>query len=319
MKLIVSHLESLRTYVSREFYYVMSELISTYGWKQIEIGNLWNGSESLRAKLLERYGELPETILFWEAYEFLQAHVTAVDHLDCHKVFFADDLHWRDEQVRKMKMMCFARCDTIFATGANVWADFYPEFCTTKEIIWVPHSASPDFTIGYNEEPENSIFLSGAMTHHYPLRLQMKKLHEQGSHSIAYHGHPGYCCGYDYDENKNIGRGYAERINRYRAGFTDSLIYGYVIAKYFEIPATGALLFADDAVSEPLKELGFIPDKHYLPVSKEDLEEKVRYVLDDKNHEAVDEIRRRGQQLVWEKHKTSDRARQMNEAVSQPV
>ena len=144
----------------------------------------------------------------------------------------------------------------------------------------------------------------------------MKVLQEHSSYSIAYHCHPGYYCGYDYEKNEDIGRGYAQKINRHRAGFTDSLIYKYVVAKYFEIPATGALLFADDAVSGPLRELGFMENRHYLSVSKENLEERIQYVLDGRNHEELDEIRRRGQKLVWERHKTSDRARQINEECS---
>jgi hypothetical protein len=86
-----------------------------------------------------------------------------------------------------------------------------------------------------------------------------------------------------------------------------------VVAKYFEIPATGALLLADDAVSGPLRELGFVEYKHYLPVSQENLEERIQYVLDESNHEELDEIRRNGQQLVWERHKTTDRARQISQ------
>jgi len=86
------------------------------------------------------------------------------------------------------------------------------------------------------------------------------------------------------------------------------------VAKYFEIPATGALLFADDAVSGPLRDLGFLENRHYLPVSKENLEERIRYVLDDRNHEELDEIRRSGQELVWERHKSVDRARQIDAA-----
>ena len=205
-----------------------------------------------------------------------------------------------------------AACDLILSTYGYGWNKFYPEFCGTKKVVWVPHSASPDFLTSYNHQPENSIFLSGAMTFHYPLRRRLKALADDGSFSITYHRHPGYYCGYEYSENDNIGAGYASRINKCRAAFTDSLIYKYVVAKYFEIPATGALLFADDAVSSPLRSLGFRENEHYLPVSHQNLEERIRYIVDKANHEEIDAIRRAGQMLVWEKHKTSDRARQID-------
>ncbi|MGH8535128.1 MAG: glycosyltransferase family protein [Gammaproteobacteria bacterium] len=316
MKLIVSHLEALKTYVSREFYYIMRDLISTHGWRHIEICKLWNGAGTIRDKLIDEFGELPGSILFWESYELLSACAIEIYRLDCHKFILADDLHWWDEQLRQRKLVGFALCDTILSTYGYIWARFYPEFSGTKKVVWIPHSASPDFMLPYNRCPENSILLSGAISRHYPLRQQMKALHAQGSHSIAYHGHPGYYTGYDYENDQNIGGGYAKTINRYRAAFTDSLTFNYVVAKYFEIPATGALLFADDAVSGPLRELGFMENRHYLSVSKETLEERIQYVLDERNHEELDEIRRRGQKLVWERHKTSDRARQINEGCS---
>ncbi|MCI0557089.1 MAG: glycosyltransferase, partial [Nitrososphaera sp.] len=304
---------ALSTYVSREFYYIMTDLITDYGWMQIDTHRLWNGTRPIRRSLIDEFGQLPEAILFWEGYEFLHAHATEIYRLECDKFVLADDLHWRGEPMRQRKLVSFALCDVILSTYGYVWHRFYPELSSVKKVVWVPHSAAPDFMLRYNYLPENSILLSGAMSRHYPLRLEMKQLHSHGSYSIAYHRHPGYHCGYDYDQNENIGRGYAQTLNKYRAGFTDSLIYQYVVAKYFEIPATGALLLADDAVSGPLRELGFIENRHYLPVSRENLEERVRYILDERNHEEVDEIRKRGQELVWERHKTSDRAKQIDE------
>lgn len=313
MKLIVSQLEGLRTYVSREFCYIMTDLITDYGWMQIDTHRLWNGTGPIRRTLTDEFGQLPETILFWEGYEFLHAHATEIYRLECDKFILTDDLHWWNEQIRQKKLVGFALCEMVLSTYGYVWDRFYPELRGAKKVVWVPHSASPDFLLRYNQHPENAILLSGAITDHYPLRQQMKVLHGQRRYSIAYHAHPGYDCEYDYERNEHVGRGYAEKLNKYRVGFTDALKYGYVVAKYFEIPATGALLLADAAVSEPLKKLGFIVNKHYLPVSIENLEERIRYVLDEANHEELDEIRRRGQELVWERHKTSDRAKQIDE------
>jgi hypothetical protein len=316
MKLIVSHLETLRTYVTREFYFITMELMSKYGWKHIEIRKLWNGPGTVKENIIAEFGELPETILFSQAYEFLQARATDIQRLDCNKVFLADDLHWWDPQMRQMKFISFALCDTVLATYAYTWAKLYPELAGMKKLVWIPHAASTDFMLPYNEAAENSIFISGAVSHHYPLRQQMMKLFAQNSYSIKSHPHPGYHAGYDYNSNSNIGRGYAEKINKYRVGFTDCLTFRYVVAKYFEIPATGALLLAEGAVKEPLKELGFIENVHYIPVSQEDLEERVKYVLDETNREELDQVRRRAQKLVWERHTTSNRAKLIDETCS---
>ena len=314
MKLIVSHLEALRTYVSREFYYVTTDLMENYGWRHIETHRLWSGSGTIEQKLVKEFGEVPDTILFWEAYEFLEAHRQEIYGLNCLKICFTDDLHWWNAWLKRIRFISFAVCDIVLSTYAYVWHRFYREFCRTKKVIWIPHSASPDFMLPYNPYPENSILLSGAVTRVYPLRQQMLNLYRQRSYLISYHHHPGYHCEYDYTTNQDIGSGYAKKLNFHRAAFTDGLIYTYVVAKHFEIPATGALLLADNAVSGWLAKLGFIENKHYIPVSKDDMEDRIQYVLDERNHDEVDAIRRRGQELVWQRHKTSDRARQINAA-----
>lgn len=316
MKLIVSQMRALSGYVSREFHYMMTDLINDYQWKHIDTLQLFNAPGVMKDKLVNTVGELPEIILFWEGYEFLSACFSDIYSLECHKLIFADDLHWWNEQMRLQKLVSFGLCQTILSPYAYLWDSFYPELAGAKQVVLIPHSASPDFVLPFNNSPENSIFLSGAEGQHYPLRRLVKDLSAESDYSISHHPHPGYHCQYDHAANENVGRGYAEKINRYRAAFTDSLIYGYVVAKYFEIPATGALLVADDAVSGPLKELGFTANEHYFPVSKENLEEGIKYVLDEANHEELDQIRRAGQELVRSKHKTSDRARRINEVAS---
>jgi hypothetical protein len=314
MKLIVSQLGALKGYVSREFYYVMSDLIADYNWKHIETMRLWHAPVSIERALLHEFGELPEVILFWEGYDLLSGRAHDFYRLDCRRVIMADDLHWSNLQMRQRKLVGFAMCERVLSTYAYVWDKFFPELAGIKSVVWIPHSASPDFMLDYNEQPANYVFLSGAVNHYYPLRQQMKEIHDKGSDHIAYHPHPGYHCHYDYGRAGDVGRHYAKKINNFRSAFTDSLRYCYVVAKYFEIPATGALLLADAAVSKPLRELGFVENRHYVPVSREDLEEKIEYVLNEKNHQELDEIRRAGQALVWDRHKTSDRARSIDEA-----
>jgi len=316
MKLVVSNLEALSTYVSREFYYTMRDLISIHGWRHLETGELFARSGSLSDKLFAEFGAMPQIILFWESYELMVKHSAEIYRLDCRKFVVADDLHWFDDQARQMKSVGFALADAVLATYGYRWDHFYPQFCTTKRVVWIPHAASPDFIVPYNPQPQNFVLLSGAITGHYPLRQQLKVLHGRGSYPIVYQPHPGYYTGYDYQTDEYVGSGFARTLNSFRAAFTDSLVYRYVVAKYFEIPATGALLLADEAVSGPLSQLGFIKHQHYVPVSKENLEEQIQFVLDEKNHEELDQIRKAGQNLVWQKHRTSDRARQIDEACS---
>jgi hypothetical protein len=312
MKLIVSHLDALRTYVTRELYFIQHDLITNYGWRHIEAGYLWQRAGSLEYKLRSALGELPELIIFWEPYELVLRHAREMQGLKCRKFFFADDLHWWNRRMREIKVIVFAVSDAILSPYVYRWSRMFPEL-TRKRTIWVPHSASTDFMLPFNANAENSIFLSGAMNEAYPLRQRMLQLHRENSYAIKYHRHPGYYCGYDYGRDGRIGRGYAEKIQQCRVGFADSVFpFAYIVAKFFEIPATGALLLADDTVSEPLKKLGFVAGHHYVPVSQKNLEDQIKYVLSESNHDELDQIRRNGQALVHEQHKTSDRARFIN-------
>jgi hypothetical protein len=290
----------------------MRALITDFNWRHVEMRELWNGSRSIRDTLLDHCHELPEVVLFWEGYDLLTARALEIQRLPCRKAILADDLHWWDAGMRLRKTVGFALCDTVISTVGYAWNRLYPDFAGTKKVVWVPHSASPDFLVPYNPNPENAIFVSGATGNYYPLRDRMKALSEAGAYALVCQEHPGYYSGYDYDRDKAVGRGYAMKINKYRAGFTDSSKFHYVLAKYFEIPATGALLVADDSVSGPLRQLGYIENENYVAVSDANLEEKIRFLLDERNHHELDQIRRRGQELVWERHKSIDRARQID-------
>lgn len=313
MKLIISEMEDLRKYVSREFYYVLQELVEKHGWKQFETVRLWKNSKALKAQLRDEFGEMPETILFWESYDFINTRAEEILALDCRKAIFADDLHSWDEAMKRRKRIAYLMCDTVFAAYAYAVEEFFPNLSRLKKVVWIPHAASPDFVLPFNERAENAVLLSGAVNDHYPLRQRVKLLYDAQTYPIAYHPHPGYHCGYDYERDDRVGRGYASKLNRYLTGFADSPRYGYVVAKYFEIPATGSLLLADASVGEHFGRLGFIDGVHYVSVTSENLEERLAYVLDERHREEVDEIRRVGQALVWQRHRTCDRARRIDE------
>ena len=312
MKLIISHLEAVRTYVTRELYYIQHDLITNHGWRHIEANALWHGGGSLEHKLLNALGELPELIIFWEAYELVYRYAREMQILKCRKFFFADDLHSWTRRMREIKVIVFGVSDVILSPYVYRWPSMFPEL-SRRRVVWVPHSASTDFMLPFNIDAENAIFLSGAINEAYPLRERMLQLHSEGSYAIRYHRHPGYYCGYDYERDVRIGRGYAEKIRQCRVGFADSVFpYAYIVAKFFEIPATGALLLADDTVREPLNKLGFVAGRHYVPVSQKNLESQIEYVLSESNHDELDQIRRNGHALVHEQHKTGDRARFIN-------
>ena len=311
MKLLVSWMRELGGYVSREFYYIMQDLISV-AWMAADAARQpVAASGSVEECLLKRIRRDSRRCSVLGSVRPVQpGSAPALKDLGCRTVLFADDMHmlWGQESRRSAKLQAFSQCDVLLASYAYVFDEFYPELRGRKTVVWTPHSASPDFGLPFNNDPENAVLLSGALGGLYHLRLQLKELQKQGRYPIVQHAHPGYAENYDYDTDTRVGVGYARTINRFKAAFTDALTLGYVVAKHFEIPATGTLLVADGAVSGPLRELGFCENVHYIPVTAENLEEKIQYILDERNRVEIEEIRRRGQELVLNNHRTWHRA-----------
>ena len=73
MKLLVSWMRELGGYVSREFYYIMQDLISVHGWRQMQPSAMPQCPGSVEECLLNEFGEIPDVVLFWEAYDLFKA------------------------------------------------------------------------------------------------------------------------------------------------------------------------------------------------------------------------------------------------------
>jgi len=309
-------MRALSRYISREFYYTMTELIDVYGWKQIDTQELWDEPGSFASRLERRFGEMPSVVLFWESYGFVISVLSELRKLRPLTCIFADDLHWTSDTMRSQKLVSYLYSDVILAACEPVFDQFYPGLRRTKKIVWTPHAASPDFFLPFHENPPTAILLSGKIHAVYPLRKKMWTLYESGKYPIDVLEHPGYHCEYDYQSDSAVGARYAREIHSRLCGFTCSLKYHYIVAKFFEIPATGSLLLADASVSEQLLKLGFFEYEHYVPVHGDQLEAGIEFVLDSENRGIVDRIRRAGQQLVLERHTTRDRARLIDRACS---
>ena len=309
MRLIVANLNAYSHFVTREFSYIIRELIQAYGWRQIDFFALQAGG--MREQLARHCGDFPEVILFWGGEGFLCEHDREIGKLPAARWFVADDLH--HQNAMPFRKRAFLLCDTILATYAYRFADYFPDVASSRRVVSLPHSASPDFALPFNTGARNELFLSGAICNAYPLRQKLNAIKESGFEGIVRLPHPGYHCEYDYGADVRIGRAFARLIWEHRAAFTDCTVFQYAVAKHFEIPATGALLVADISIEEPLGNLGFVPGVHYFPVSSGDLEDRVRYLLREDHHDELDRIRRNGQALVLARHRTSHRARLIDE------
>ena len=135
--------------------------------------------------------------------------------------------------------------------------DFFPEVAKSRRVVWLPHSASPDFALVANSTPRNELFLSGAVSKSYPLRERLNALMESGCKEIVRDETIPVTTAITITPmtagSDALLRG---GFGSTRAAFTDAWSSGDAVAKHFEIPATGALLVADIAIERTLKGIG---------------------------------------------------------------
>ena len=81
----------------------------------------------------------------------------------------------------------------------------------------------------------------------------------------------------------------------------------------------GSLLLTDRAIEKEMNQLGFVDYETCVFCNRETFLDRVSWILDPGNREAVDKIRMVGMNLVREKHLTKHRAAQINNLVTEAL
>lgn len=84
-------------------------------------------------------------------------------------------------------------------------------------------------------------------------------------------------------------------------------LYNYTVAKFFEVPSQGLLLFGFKTVD--LEEFGFVDELNYIRITKENFFLKIKDY--NNNPEAYLKIRRNGLELIKNNHTVSKRLEQL--------
>ena len=193
------------------------------------------------------------------------------------------------------RLKVFSRSDLIISGSYEYFAEMYPQFLYKYKFLPLFFGPQERYVkLPFNYAPKMSCLLSGSINPSvYPLRSMLVK---------------SRLAGLDYRSSTYAqGDAYAKLLNSYFCCVATPSIFNYAVAKYFEIPAAGSLLLAP-AVGD-LKLAGFIANKHYIPVTKEDVIEKISHCL--KSPEEYDCIRRGGMNFVREKHSVISRVNQV--------
>ncbi|HHC73770.1 MAG TPA: glycosyltransferase family 1 protein [Thiothrix sp.] len=102
------------------------------------------------------------------------------------------------------------------------------------------------------------------------------------------------------NKSDHDGIAFNQALNQCRAAFTCASVMQYTLMKYFEIPAAGTLLFAEETAD--LKKLGFRDHIHYIKVTPDNFQQKMLHYLNPSKQHLAEDIRQKGMKFVQEKH-----------------
>ena len=224
------------------------------------------------------------------------------------------DSHPHPKIDEKAKLKLFNRADVLLIPNDEKFRARYPQYIS-KYIFFprffAPYKRFASFEL--NKDPKLKCLLSGATsTDVYPIR-HLVKVKGDPSKIDDYTDPIGkykkkQICPWKYAKDD-----YAKLLNSYFCCVTCSSAYHYVVGKYLEIPATGSLLIADECNDS--KKMGFIPYEHYIPITKENVFEKISECL--KYPEKYREVREKGMKFVREHHSVNNRYEQLKNILSE--
>jgi hypothetical protein len=296
---VICDADWLSRYVIHEHIYLMKLLHDRYDFHILNCNKLNVGSSGF-AEDLNSYGVL---LTAYHRY-----NKVPLDRVSARKIYKIDDLE-NDAEYTKIVIFNIAHSDIVISPYAYVFDEFYKH----DAVFWVPYSCALESyedwqAIEFNETPKAKILQSGNVAAAYPFRQYVASLDHEGLEKLP---HQGWVQDQSGQSEQTTGMRYYKKLNDYLCCFTDALKFRYIVMKNFEIAATGSLLLTDKAVEKEMNELGFVDHETCIFSERETFLEKADWILDPRNREAVDAIRRAGMRLVRERHMTKHRAAQI--------
>ena len=296
------------------------EELENLGWKSIDYKEI---AGVLSEFFINKFGQLPQVLLFWnvipsETHNLIYNNITDILSHKWTKCISIDDLHHRElHRKGKFEKLILKNFDYIFPSYVYIFSKFF-KTVSPKKLISCPHSINNKFVIAYNDNPINRILLSGCSRGTiYPFRHYVRTLSLMKNDGIeAYPIDVLEHLTYKNPTHKYYGYEYITYLNKYIACVTCSAIskLPYIVAKFFEIPASGSLLLADDThVKKVLEGLGFVDGENYMSANSNNIKEKILFVTNPVNRKLIDKIRKNGYDFVWNNHTLMHRVKIINE------
>jgi len=315
--LIANYEKKWKGDILRELYYMIRCFIDVHDFILVDMCHF-----DLNSKMEDVYNNVNVSNYDIECIMVIENHdETLVHHVfsdiyeqDIPLYVFADDIH-KNENIKNMNY--YENFNGIFVTYKDHFLKTYPSINESK-VHWIPHGFTDDHCLKFNDNPIEKLLVSGKNGGMYPLRRKMINAAKTEKDKIAVLAHPNY-KNFDYNniQNLRIGSNYGAALNKYLCCFTDCSTLDYILAKYFEIPATGALLLAEDNVYGDLEKLGYIDGINYIKCNRANIMEKLDWILDPDNRLEVDIIRKAGQEHTHENHHIFMRVEKIIDIISE--
>jgi len=282
-------------------------LISHYGYIKIDRKEIETNIVNLEKYFMDTYGRLPKNMLIVMGVTYYIDYIQRMAKL-CNVSFIIDDIH-HSSRLNKPRYNVFTRCKYIFMSYAYFSNRYFKQL---NGLALLPHAIA--YEVPFNNEPINQILLTGHIDANlYPNRMFVYNLTRTDTriyyHVVDYFGYRGGAV--NKSSNPTSGEAFYKLLNKYICCVTDDANHDrkYLIAKFFEITGSGALLLAFNKNTKHVFELlGYKENTHYISCTQSDFLEKVTYVLDPKNRKEIDKIRKNGYELTTKKHSYKNRA-----------
>jgi hypothetical protein len=307
--------EGWKTYIRTEYYFLFHGL-EVFGWQELPQQYYFHEDNERHKMWQELIGKYPSVILFCENHveRYARLPIQQLRLGGTHIAAFSDDLHMYNRYSSQRMYSILQNTDTLVGAYAYLMEGYFSSVMNTSELpnlLWIPHSASPPFTDRvFNSDPIEKILLSGAARKEpYPIRhWLLSTFAATFPLTITVLPHPGY-----QNHLLNQSNVYAEYLRAYEACITTTMSFRRIVAKVFEIPATGSLLLINLDLESLMASLGMINGKHYVGFENNDPSKAIWWTQDPSNKEKIKQIRKAGQKLALASHKTSHRVVALND------
>ena len=187
---------------------------------------------------------------------------------------------------------------------------FHTDLPNKTKCIWFPHSVNIKKFRDFKQRKRYDILQTGALYKVYETRHFMKNTFE-GDKRYKIISRPK-----ENDPNAwPTGKEYSKELNKAYLNVCCGSIYNYPVMKYFEIPASGSVIFGE--WFDELGDLGFEPYKNIIEIDKKNVHNQVNLLLDNKKR--LMDIAKNGYDLIHDHHTTDKRAKDLINIIKEEI